>query len=200
MKKTTPEVDYRIPKQHDRRINKFKLAALALAGICSVLVGGRTAQAQDIVVKEVGRAHLASSQNTTSPGKVRWSLVTKGTRNTNVKCTIETEFTNSTSELLFRLTDFGGLSGDPACDLDLMFTPTLKNNYTFEGVTISKEFCGNSPCTAEVVAHTATGSNLFEVHVKGGMKGIFAGFPARKAIFRVRAKLRGPANLSPFVD
>jgi hypothetical protein len=197
-KLTTSGAEGGIPKQDNRTGNKVALVALTLGVICSVLVVGRTAQAQDIVIKEVGRAHLASVQNTTEAGKVRWSLVTKGTRNTNVKCTVETEFTNSTSELLFRLTDFGGLSGDPACQLDLMVIPTLKNNYTFEGVSISTMYCGNPPCTADVVSHTSRGSNLFEVIVKGGMKGIFAGFPNRRAIFRVHAKVKGPANQSPF--
>jgi hypothetical protein len=184
-------------KKYSRTINQLTVA-IALGVICSVLVGDGTASAQDIVIKEVGTAHLASVQNTTESGKVRWSLVSKGTRRTNVKCTIETEITNSTSELLFRLTDFGGLSGDPACELDLMVTPTLKHSYTFEGVSISTAYCGNSPCTAEVVSQTSKGSNLFEVIVKGSMKGIFAGFPNRRAIFRVHAKVKGPANQSPF--
>lgn len=195
-KPITAGVEDGILKKYNRTINKTTLVALGV--ICSVLVAERAASAQDIVIKEVGRAHLASAQNSTETGKVRWSLVTKGTRNTNVKCTIETEITNSTSELLFRLTDFGGLSGDPACQLDLMVTPTLKNNYTFEGVSISTAYCGNPPCTANVVDHTDTGTHSFEVIVKGGMKGIFAGFPNRKAIFRVHARVKGPSNLSPF--
>lgn len=194
---TTSEVDYRIPKQNNRRIDKFTLAALALAVICCVLVGGTTAKAQDTVVKEVGRAHLAPTEGIDSPGKVTWFLDSNGTRTANVRCTIETELTNSSSELLFRLTDTGGLSGDPACKLRLV-APPLKNDYKFESVSISTFHCGNPNCTATVVSSVDKGSNLFGMNVKGGMKGVFVGFAARKSIFRVRVMVKGPANLSPF--
>lgn len=164
--------------------------------VLAVLSTALATKAQDIVTREIGRGDLAPIEGVPAAGKVTWFLDSVGTRKSNVSCTIETEFTNSTGELLFRLTDKGGLSGDPACKLRLL-TPPLRNNYVFEGVDISTFFCGNDACSTSK-SSVAPGSNLFEVNVKGGMKGVLIGFPARKSIFRVRVRLRGPANSSPF--
>ena len=180
--------------------SRMSLRALyILAALFPLLLPADDARAQEIRVMEVGMAHLSPTEDTDTPGKVRWSFKRSGTRTSNVGCGIETEFTNSTGELRFRLTDYGGLQGDPGCTLSLKFDQ-LKNSYTFDGVTVETTHCGNSPCKASVVRASAQGSSSLDVVVHAGMKGVLIGFPSRKSMFRVRAKLRGPAGLSPFVD
>ena len=174
-------------------------APLALALLAAVMTAWVPARAQEMVIKEVGRAHLAPQPHSDSPGRVRWSLARTGTRTSNVTCAIETEFTNSTSELLFRLTDSGGLSGDPACELSLRFEP-LKNSYTFHSASISTLHCGNPQCKATVAFTGSEGVQSLSVRVRGDMKGVLSMFPARKAIFKVRVRVRGPAGEDPFVD
>jgi hypothetical protein len=129
-----------------------------------------------------------------SPGTVSWGLLAAGKPGTS--CGLTFDGTN-TNEIMMRLTDNGGFSGDPTCELFLKFA-SLKNHYTFEGVNITTYDCGNFPCSQTVLRPGTPGSNSLDVSVRGKMKGTV--FSNVNSIFRVTPTLSGPVNFSPFVE
>ena len=146
--------------------------------------------------KTVKRADLTSTAGTFEVGKVIWGFWIKG--KAGAGCTLTSDGTN-TNEIMMRVTDNGGLSGDPICELSLRFE-SLKNHYTFDGVTIDTfpGGCGNSPCEAMVLKLGSRGSNSLDVTVRGKMKGTLV--PNVHSIFRVSPTLRGPAGFNPFLE
>jgi hypothetical protein len=166
------------------------ILAGSIAGIASAQTPGGVQG-----IRVVKRGNLTSTPGTASPGQVNWGFWIKG--KAGAACTLTSDGTN-TDEIMMRVTDNGGLSGDPICELSLRFE-SLKNHYTFDGVTIVTfpGACGNSPCEPIVLSPGTPGSSSLDVTVRGKMKGTLV---ASRSIFRVSPTLRGPANFDPFVE
>jgi hypothetical protein len=171
------------------------------------IVSAREVYAQNVV--EVRRDQLTLLPNIAQAGRVQWSLDSSGTRRENVRCTIENgfEFRQSNDQIVFRLTDSGGLMNDPACDFNLSFV-NLKNSFVFESVSMDDPVvCGNEPCSTGITRTNNPGDHSFNVRVRLKMKGIASWLPStrnkRTAVVRVRLKLSSPpdrAIFSPFVQ
>ncbi|HKR60596.1 MAG TPA: hypothetical protein VJS64_12825 [Pyrinomonadaceae bacterium] len=148
------------------------------------------------VVRQVKRGNLSATAGAANPGEVNWGFWSKG--KAGAGCTLTSDGTNN-DEIMMRVKDNGGMSGDPICELSLRFD-SLKNRYTFAGVTIVTfpGACGNAPCAPIVLKPGTPGSNFLDLTVSGKMKGTV--LPGANSIFRVIPTVRGPAGFDPFVE
>ena len=163
--------------------------------VMSLSAGAAIAQSAGGIqaTKLVGRLDLTNTPSTVSAGQVKWSVQSKGKPGT--VCSLTSDGT-ITGEIMLQVTDPGGLSGDPVCELALDFD-SLKNSFTFSAVTITTLRCANSPCEPMVLRLGSPGSGSLHVTVRGEMKGMpLSDF----SIFRVRPILMGPAGFDPFHD
>jgi hypothetical protein len=189
-----------VARHAPRRSGAPRSVMYTLSILLPLLLLAQETRAQKMETKEIGVQFLDPAPQGLNPGlstpRVSWHFNSTVARKENVSCDIETERINEAwRELVFRLTDNGGI-GDTACDLKLQFD-SLKNFYLFSGVGLEVDDCGNPPCETAVVTSSGPDKSSFNVVVRGKMKGAWLKSTAR---FRVRLRVRGPRDFSPFDD
>jgi hypothetical protein len=178
--------------------NSIYAATVFLLFLVVLSLGTETVAAQtpggvqtNTVIK---RNDLTDEPGAFNAEQVNWGFWVKDKK--GAECSLTTDGTN-TNEIMIHLSDGGGLSGDPECELGLDFE-SLKNSFVFTGVTITAFNCGNAPCAATVLRGGRAGSKSLHVTVSGKMKGVLVG--TSNSFFRVTPTLRGPAGFNPFLE